>query len=692
MRPTRHRALTGLVALCSLALLAPLARPLTAGKIFIYNDLSWFHLPMRYLFQQAMRSGDTVLWTPSIYAGLYVLGEGQTGLFHPLHQLLYRLFPLAVAFNLEMIANYVAAFAGMAWFLERLRFSRPAALFGAMLFAFCGFNLQHHQHLNLVAVVAHMPWLLAAADVVIVDDRRGAQTLGLIGVAGILASEILLGFPQAVLWNLLTLSAFSVYRCHETGRWRQLTVCALAIGLGILVGGVQLLPTADAVAHSQRMNLTDKFALTYSLHPYNFVQWWSPYFFVKGAYSEVEDMLHEFGVYSSAMLPLGLIWVWLRRRALPDRRGLVMAVTVFALVMMVLTLGSYGGAAQVFVHIPVLQALRAPARYIVLVQFALAILAALTLDDLLAIADGRHPPPTGSLIALWTPLALGVVTTIVFNMGLVEVDQRVVAGMWVAAEGVALVGVVSLLLYLAGRRVRWTIAGLVIVTAADLGMSGVDFVRRHGSSTILKLIGTIPPAPDTIEDDYAFVQLGGVISPNLYIMRGYRLTGGYVGLYPAVSHAVDQPWAMRLSGTRWFFTRDGVRHPFDHAVARARLLDLRWAPAPGTVQMVVDRPGNLAANVNVRGRTILAFTERFHRGWTATADGAALTMIRVDGDFLGCIVDAGVHRVTLQFMPRSFVYGVIVSCLGIMALALVAFARMRPRSTRSPAPDGSHPA
>ena len=125
MRPTRHRALTGLVALCSLALLAPLARPLTAGKIFFYNDLSWFHLPMRYLFQQAMQSGDTVLWTPSIYAGLYVLGEGQTGLFHPLHQLLYRLFPLAVAFNLEMIANYVAAFAGMAWFLERLRLSRP---------------------------------------------------------------------------------------------------------------------------------------------------------------------------------------------------------------------------------------------------------------------------------------------------------------------------------------------------------------------------------------------------------------------------------------------------------------------------------------------------------------------------------------------------------------------------------------
>ena len=649
---------------------------------------------MRYLYQEAMRHGDTVLWTPSIYGGLYLLGEGQAGLFHPLHQLLYRLLPLWVAFDLELIVNYVAAFAGMAWFLGRLRFSRPAALFGAMLFAFSGFNVLHHCHLNLVAVVAHMPWLLAAADVVIVDDRRGAQSAALVGMAGILGSELLIGFPQAVLWNLLTLAAFSVYRCHETGRWRQLLVCASAVGLGILVGGVQWLPTADAVIHSQRMSVNDEFALTFSLHPYNLIQWWSPYFFTNGAYSDVDKMLFwEFGLYSGAILPLGLIWAWIRFRELPDRRGLVKAVTAFALVMMLLALGRYGGLAEVLVHIPILQAMRAPARYIVLVQFALAILAALTLDDLLAIADGRRARPAGSLIALWIPLALGVVTTIALNAGLVKVNQKVMAGSWVAAEGVALVGAVSLLVYLAARRVRWTIAALVIVTAADLGMWGIDFVRGNGTSKILQLIALIPPAPDTAADAYAYVGLRGAArAPNLYVMRGYRLTGGYLGLYPAVSHAVDNLWAMRLSGTRWIFTRDGVRHPFTDAVARARLLDDRRAPAPGTVQMAVDRPGNLVADVDVPGRTIVAFTERFHSGWSATANGKALAMVRVDGDFLGCVVDAGVHRVTLQFMPRSFIYGLIATCLGSVALAVVAFARMRPRTSHSPAPDGSHPA
>jgi hypothetical protein len=61
--------------------------------------------------------------------GFYLHGEGQVGLFHPLHQLLYRLLPLGPAFNLELIANYVALFGGTVWFLRRLAFDTPPALF-----------------------------------------------------------------------------------------------------------------------------------------------------------------------------------------------------------------------------------------------------------------------------------------------------------------------------------------------------------------------------------------------------------------------------------------------------------------------------------------------------------------------------------------------------------------------------------
>jgi uncharacterized membrane protein YfhO len=51
--------------------------------------------------------------------------------------------------------------------------------------------------------------------------------------------------------------------------------------------------------------------------------------------------------------------------------------------------------------------------------------------------------------------------------------------------------------------------------------------------------------------------------------------------------------------------------------------------------------------------------------------------ISVEGDFLGCIVDAGVHRVEFSFMPRSFVYGAIMSVIG--AVLLVGVIAVRPR-------------
>ena len=222
----RGASLSALILAASAGLLAPLCGPLLTGRVFVYNDLSWFHLPVRYLYQQALDAGDSVLWTPALFSGFYLHGEGQMGAFHPLHQLLYRLLPLGAAFNLEIIASYPAAFAGTFWLLRRLQFSRPASLFAAMLFAFSGFNLLHHHHINMVAIVAHLPWLLASADVLIVDDRRRARTLAFAAIAALLGSAFLLGFPQAVWWTLLALAAIGVYRARETQRWKLLPPCA----------------------------------------------------------------------------------------------------------------------------------------------------------------------------------------------------------------------------------------------------------------------------------------------------------------------------------------------------------------------------------------------------------------------------------------------------------------------------------
>ena len=140
---------------------------------------------------------------------------------------------------------------------------------------------------------------------------------------------------------------------------------------------------------------------------------------------------------------------------MPARRRLITAVTVFAGVALLLALGRYGGLAGLLSYLPVLQTLRAPARYIVLVQFALAILAAITLDDLIAIAGGRTPAVSRYTPALWIPALLGIATTLALNTGVLPYGPQTFSHAAAAAKGPAFVLAVTVLVFLAGRQVRW---------------------------------------------------------------------------------------------------------------------------------------------------------------------------------------------------------------------------------------------
>jgi hypothetical protein len=108
------RSLRLVIGICSAALLVPLLTPLATGRVFTLDDLGAYHLPMRYLYANALRNGESMLWTPAVFGGYYLFGEGQVGMAHPWHVLLYRSLPLNVAFNVEIVASYIALFAGRA--------------------------------------------------------------------------------------------------------------------------------------------------------------------------------------------------------------------------------------------------------------------------------------------------------------------------------------------------------------------------------------------------------------------------------------------------------------------------------------------------------------------------------------------------------------------------------------------------
>jgi hypothetical protein len=667
-----------IVAACSLALFLPLTWPLVTGRIFVFDDLGHYHVPLRYLYQRALQDGDSLLWTPSLFAGFYLHGEGQIGLLHPWHLLLYRILPLQVAFNLEFLASYAAAFGGMYWLLRRLVLTPVAALSGGMLFAFSGFLVLHHPHVNLVAVIVHLPWLLACIDLLITGERSRERAAGYTGIVLVLASALLLGFPQAIWWMLLAAFPFALLRAGETRRWPRLIPCAIAVVTGILLGGIQLLPTLDSVAGSVRPLQPRSFSLSISLHPWNIVQFWSPYAFADRAYSGTDYLhVHEFAVYSGTLLTVAPLWLWIRRRALPARRTLIVSTAAFAALMFVLALGQYGYLGILLTYLPGVGSLRAPARYIVLVQFALAILAALAIEDLVTLARSgvKAKLRPADMAVLCSVALLSALTTLMINTHVLHVRADLPVGpVGGAAIGTGLVMAVTMAMLLAGRGVRWGVPLLIVLTAADLGFWGFEYVYREKPGTIVSLTHGLP------EVAHARVVVGYEdFWQDRPVLRGYKLIGGYVGLYPNIQY--DSGF-LQHAGAQWSIGADSVltKLPWK-ASPRARLMqEPQIAAVPpddlGSARVDVDRPGRLAVKTSAPGRRLLATSERFHEGWSATADGKPIARVDVDG-FVGCIVEGGEHHVEFTFRPRSFVLGCLTTAAGGILLALGAIVMMR---------------
>jgi hypothetical protein len=698
------------VIACALAAFVPLLVPLATGTVFTQFDLQWFNLPQRYLYRQALATGGSIFWTPALFSGLYVLGEGQTGVAHPWHLALYSTLPLDVAANLEIIASYVFAVAGMYCLLRRFACSVEAATLGAISWAFSGFNLLHLSHVNAIAVIAHMPWILLAADKVVAPAGPRDQTIGFTAVALLFGSQVLLGFPQAVWLTVLMLGPFSLWRTFRPSR---LALVAAASAIGVGLGAVQLLPTLEAVRESERAAGRVAFAVSYSLHPLNLIQLVSPYVFRLRAYASSDLMAHEFAIYDGAFATAAVVWSAIRwREWRDDRRRLAAALLVLAALAAVLSLGSYGGLYYVFTYLPVVSGFRAPTRHIVLVHFALAALAAVGFDDLVDIARRRNGPPLarlwafGALIA--AALGLFLVPRGAWTTSAETPPAFVILPTWQIAVGTAVVVAIFVAVVLAARGTRWAPHALVALTVFDVGLWGYTYVWQPAPEPLAALRRRARPPVPIVPGGTFYSYVPYEEAPAL--MLGYRISNGYVGLFPERRMPDNDATVQRLAGVRWARTPRGwseipspmprvrlvsaARVTADPAadlksidIERTALVDAQVGPlsgSPGVARLERDDAGRIRVNVFAEGRQLLVIAERFHEGWHATADGRAAPLVRTNGDFMGCVIEPGVRQIDLWFDPSSARIGLAGTALSAAVLVLSTFALYR-RERQRPA-------
>jgi hypothetical protein len=705
-------------------LLGAMAVPMVRGQIYLGDDLGCFHAPMRWFYSRSLAAGLSPAWCPDFFCGYDLQGEGQAGMSHPLHRLLYGALPLYAAFNLEILSSYVFAFAGMMLLLLRRGLPSDASAFGATLFTFAGYNLFHFHHVNAVASAAHMPWLLLGIDGSLRAVSARARAWARLLLAAATASLLLVGYPQNVAYALLLECLFAIYLVVDSQPGtRRLAALAGALLVGVLGGGAQLLPTWDTLRYSERQTPTYEFLALGSLHPLNLVQTIAPYLYRARVYAptnvqsplpamELEWRTGEFGLYNGAVIPVLLLYAVLRRRGLGRDRKFAAAAMGLATVGLLLAFGRYTPLYALYVKVPVLNLFRVNARYVLFYHLATAAVAAIALADL------ARQAARGERMSWWQAPLLAAPAAVAL---LIALGARSFGAVWpqtllrhcqgsngAIAVGAGLIVVTAFLVIAAARGHRVALVGMILFAAADVGAYSRPYLTHLKPGHLEDLVAAtgVPPGPPP---GSRVKQLRG-FPDNTLVFRGLHIVDGYVGLTPrrvldpnspttwrlaAVEWLLDQPWGgkwSRLTGSfphvrlvpRAFMSNrpKSDLDTIDHQTAALVEADIGLSgnrPA-GNARLLAEQPGHLVIQTDAPARQLLVIADRYHPGWRADVDGQDQPVVRVNGDFLGCVVAPGQHRVVLRFDPWSHRAGRALSLLGLVLMLAMSVPSLRPRT------------
>lgn len=558
-----------------------------------------------------------------------------------------------------------------------------------------------------------------------------------LGYAALTGSQWLMGYPQYVWYSLLAEAAwFLVWsaaffrrrsrRRQGLGRFLPLSISLLILGQawGAALGAVQLLPTWDALRDSARAAPTPEFLASGSLYPANGIQLVAPYLFQGRV---LTGNTHEMGLYLGAAPLILALTGWTTVPKQGRERVILLASAAGAILSILLAAGRYSPLFAFQQMLP----FRCPSRAIVLFQLCAAIAAAYGFRHLLRLSRSTaHASGTERAVLLRVVAATAAASVLVAVF-------RFLAPRWLdlpwgdgqgATADPLLFLAAALTIVAAAYGHRIALIGMILLTAADLATYGLSYAvwRQTEPIDVWRSRAAVPPLPDAENPAGAgrivfLPDTASAAAPipaigNESLVQGFRRIDGYAGLPPRRVLDMRSLSARRIAGVSWV----GRFHPSSDGrvtvvweespdpLPRFRTvgqmvispatpevierLDLHQAvvekpvdvspKATARLRVLEDRPGRMAVSVRTSGSVLLVVSEAYHAGWQAAVDGSAREVLRINGDFMGCLLPAGGHRVVWTFRPWSLIWGRRVSLCALTALAAAFLAAARPTGSR----------
>jgi hypothetical protein len=415
--PARRGDVLALLALA--AVLAIFFAPVLVGERWLPRgggDLTSFLWPSYRFTCRELGAGRLPLWNPHLHGGRPFIADNQSAVFYPPNLALCALSPGVSYEALQwlVILHFWLAGAGMYVCLRMLRPLSPMpALFGGVAFMLSDVFVTHQGNLNLIAVAAYLPLVFLCAWRAMISPGRERHYWAA-GAGALLGVATLAGHAQMTLFLVLAIGAVSLSALAMRPRaWRRtaaLTALAAVAGGGI--AAVTLLPSLELTPHTLRASISYEDAAAYSLPPKALVGLVAPWVYGRGPDNFTGDWDRvEVGYAGAVALLLALYGAWRARRE-PLARFLV----IFGALALLLALGEHTPLHRAVYQLPLMNSLRAPARFVLLFDFALAGLAAMGVAS--------APVPDKRCLAAGRALTAILAAELIINGAGVETDAN----------------------------------------------------------------------------------------------------------------------------------------------------------------------------------------------------------------------------------------------------------------------------
>lgn len=386
------------IGAASLILFAPFVLGM---RMFYWGTPLLQFAPWREFGFSEMLAGRLPLWNPLVGAGAPLLANYQSALLYPPNWL-GLIAPLDLAHNWLLVGHVALAGLGMAVLTRHLGYARLGQAVAGLSFGLSQYVVARASFYSINAVVVWTPWLVWAADRLLLSEGRAPRLRAVLWVTGLATLQLLGGHAQTTWYTWLLLAVWALWRLRSAPAGQHMSRLGNALILVVggawaaLIAAAQLIPTAELLRSSQRADSAELgFVMTYSFSPWRLLTLLAPDLFGTPAGREFfgYGMYLEDAVYSGVaplLLAIGaaLSWLWraIRSHLAPGnaqarsggpRPAVPLGLAVFLIVVgLILGLGANTPIFPwLYANVPTFNMFQAPTRMMLWLVFGLALLA-----------------------------------------------------------------------------------------------------------------------------------------------------------------------------------------------------------------------------------------------------------------------------------------------------------------------------